>query len=260
MRSAHVVFLCALLLSLCGCKLTKHAVDSVQTLPYPDWAAAAWKDDSLTPIRRSLHRAGDVGRAAFERFEIRRTTAGIVARAHVENAFSAVDIDVVADDHFVPLRVWRRATAPGIVNDARPDLRLFELRVTPATMAHRGSDFTRDFARMEGQRPTALVTESVGLATLWLLRAHLSPATKSRESVLDFAKGGIYQPGALTREADLVRPELGGRVRVYKIYGREVIFADDNDTVLGNLDGLVSFDETRGVPANWAQFHAEENP
>ena len=45
-------------------------------------------------------------------------------------------------------------------------------------------------------------------------------------------------PVTLQREDDMVHDVLGP-VRVYTIYGREAVFTDQNDVVLGDLAGLL---------------------
>ena len=67
-----------------------------------------------------------------------------------------------------------------------------------------------------------------------------------RESVLD-----IRESIEVVREATLRRLEdrddpLLGRVRVYTIYGREPVYADENDVVVGDMMGLVRGDLVRG--------------
>jgi hypothetical protein len=44
--------------------------------------------------------------------------------------------------------------------------------------------------------------------------------------------------GTLERHADLVEPSLGGRVRVYTFFGKETVFANDDDVVIGDLAGM----------------------
>jgi hypothetical protein len=46
------------------------------------------------------------------------------------------------------------------------------------------------------------------------------------------------QDATLRREADMYVPWLGHDARVYTIYGREPIFADENDNVIGDLSGM----------------------
>ena len=74
---------------------------------------------------------------------------------------------------------------------------------------------------------------------MWLRRARLEVGGRVREPVLD-----IRQTPERIRDVTLMRLEdrddaVLGRVRVYTIYGREPIYADEQDTVVGDMMGLV---------------------
>jgi hypothetical protein len=60
-----------------------------------------------------------------------------------------------------------------------------------------------------------------------------------RELVLDFREMvERLEEATLTRDDDRFEPSLGKTVRVYVFYGREAVFADENDVVIGDLAGL----------------------
>ena len=73
---------------------------------------------------------------------------------------------------------------------------------------------------------------------MWLMRERLQPGQKTRGLVLDVRESlEKIEPVTLQREPDQDHPELG-RVRVYTFYGRETVFADARDMVVGDLAGL----------------------
>ena len=72
---------------------------------------------------------------------------------------------------------------------------------------------------------------------MWLRRAKLREGQKVRELILDVRALEKIEPVTLMREPDMVHPELG-KVRVYTFFGRETVFADEHDTVVGDLMGM----------------------
>jgi hypothetical protein len=77
-----------------------------------------------------------------------------------------------------------------------------------------------------------------GLLSIWFQRARLDVGGRLREAVLD-----VREPLALVRDVTLMRLEDQhveglGRVRVYTIYGREPVFANDDDVVVGDMFGM----------------------
>ena len=64
-------------------------------------------------------------------------------------------------------------------------------------------------------------------------------AARRSELVLDFRDMvESLEEGTLERNEDLFEPTLGKKVRVYTFFGRETVFADDTDAVIGDLAGM----------------------
>jgi len=64
-----------------------------------------------------------------------------------------------------------------------------------------------------------------------------------REHVLDMRELlETLRPVTLRRDPDLYVAALGRTVRVYTVYGRESVFADESDTVIGDLAGMLPAD------------------
>jgi hypothetical protein len=62
---------------------------------------------------------------------------------------------------------------------------------------------------------------------------------RSRELVLDFRElSESLEMATLKRSQDQFEPSLGRAVRVYTFYGKETVFADEDDVVLGDLAGM----------------------
>jgi uncharacterized linocin/CFP29 family protein len=90
-----------------------------------------------------------------------------------------------------------------------------------------------------GAKVGAVVGPGRGVITAWLQRAKLPVGRKVEELVLDF-RDMIEQleEGTLERNADLYEPSLGKTVRAYTFFGKETVFADENDVVIGDLAGM----------------------
>lgn len=237
MRS-HAAILLAIIACMGGCKLHRVERSSVPQLPYPSCG------DSLLPegtvVASGVLRAGSFMREQtfVERFEVRDRACLRIATARLEMASEMFDLEVVYDDHGMPLRVWRRITVPGInAPDGNPDIRKYELRTPQVTISRRSPE-GRSFAELRGARPHAVITQSHALLTSWIQHARLSVGQAVRETVLDITAADTLQIAELKREPDLTREDLGGRVRVYTLYGRDTVFTDDNNVVVGDLAGL----------------------
>lgn len=121
----------------------------------------------------------------------------------------------------------------------RPDIRLYELRTPEVFITRRDPDGALTHERLRGGRPTVVLGPGRGLITAWLQRLRLPVGGRARELALD-VRGLIetITPVALRRERDIVHPDFHRSVRVYTLYGRETVFADDNDVVIGDMAGL----------------------
>jgi hypothetical protein len=78
-----------------------------------------------------------------------------------------------------------------------------------------------------------------GVITAWLKRAKLPVGGKTYDMVLDFrSMVESLEMGSLERYPDQYEPSYGKTVRVYTFFGRETVFADENDVVIGDLAGM----------------------
>jgi hypothetical protein len=237
----------ALTLAGCSrCEGTRREVQSLPDLPYPscDPTTGIATDGELPEpelVARDTLRAGPNMREqdVVERFEIQRRGCVTIARVQQEWPLGTADLDVVYDEELLPLRVWKRTTMPGADDPlGHLDVARYELRTDRVGMTRRGPDGTVERAELIGQRPRAIIGPGRGLLTVWFQRANLAQGGRLREWVLD-----VREPIALLREVTLKRErdqsvEGVGRVRVYTIYGREPVFANDDDVVIGDMLGM----------------------
>jgi hypothetical protein len=103
-----------------------------------------------------------------------------------------------------------------------------------------------------GAKVGAVVGPGRGVITAWLQRAKLSVGGKTKELVLDFRDMiESLEVGTLARNPDLYEPSLGKTVRAYTFFGKETVFADENDVVIGDLAGMRPSDslKTPDLPA-----------
>lgn len=233
------LLLVALLASGCERFKRKHIpVESLEELGYPQC------DGALPPLGRALAeqhlRSGKShhDKTIVERFSVRERGCLRVLSARQEWPLGTVDLEVVYDASLLPLRIWKRMTVPALPNAGeRAEIRRYELRSEPVGIKRKAPDGKVTFEQLKGGRPLAVIGPGRGLISMWLRRAHLSPGQKVRELVIDVRALEKIEPVTLMREPDMQHPELG-RVRVYTFYGRETVFANDDDVVIGDLAGL----------------------
>lgn len=225
--------------SACHCEGSRREVAALPEVAYPTCDGQPLPEGEV--IAAGTLRSGPTMREqnVVERFELRRRGCLFAARMEYEWPRGTSDVEVLFDDSWVPLRAWKRMTVP----DARGplghlDVRRYELRTDPVGLEQRTP--TRELRRFEllGPRPRAVIAPGRSLLTAWLRRASLPEGGRVRETVLD-----LREPVEVLREVTLERLEDReveglGRVRVYTIFGREPIFADEHDVVVGDLYGL----------------------
>ena len=152
-------------------------------------------------------------------------------------------IEALYDENLRPVRLWRRYMDPRSNHPARDaDIKAYDFRPLELTVKHRGGAGAVDFELLRGKkgaRPVALIGQGRGLLTMWIRRAKLAVGAKVREPALDFRGIEIIRDVTLRRDDDRYDEGLKRVVRVYSIYGRETVFADENDMVIGDLEGLV---------------------
>jgi hypothetical protein len=161
---------------------------------------------------------------------------------------STTDLDVVYDAQTqLPLRVWKRIAMPG-PEAPRIETRRFELRGDHVALAQRTLTGALEHWRLRGPVPTVVIGPGRGLLTMWLRRVRLPVGGRVRETALDARESmEVVRDVTLRRLEDRDDPILGRRVRIYTIYGREPIYADDDDIVIGDMMGLVP-SELIGTP------------
>ncbi|AKF06462.1 hypothetical protein DB32_003611 [Sandaracinus amylolyticus] len=195
-------------------------------------------------IARGALRAGPVmqARSLIETFEVRRRDCVRVFTGNQSWDMSSIDLDVVYDEETqLPLRAWKRIVSPGArPGEERIDLRRFELRTPRVALTQQTDEGGLEHFLLRGERPRAIIGPGRGLLTMWIQRAQLPVGGRLREHVLDIRESiEVIREVTLRRVEDRDDPAIGRRVRVYTIYGREPIYTDENDVVLGDMMGLV---------------------
>jgi hypothetical protein len=229
-------------MSLVACiQLPRERVASLADRGYPTCTDA----DSAAPptaLSRTL-RAGPGMRepSAFETFELRSRGCHLVFTGHEEWAMGASDVEVVFDASLRPLRAYKRSTAPGPQDvAARTDTRIYDLRGEHVELRRRTPVGEIERFVYRAPSPAAIIGPGRGLLTAWFRRAHLEVGGRLRESVLDIRESvEVVRDVTLLRLEDRDDAQLGRRVRVYTIYGREPIYADEDDLVIGDMMGLL---------------------
>ena len=236
------------LTALGSCKRKHVAVETLPELAYP-----ACTVDAGAPaiVGKGRLRPGStmLDNKVVESFELTKDACHYVFRGREEWPLFAADVEVVYDDTLTPLRVWKRMTVPGSPRpDGHADIRRYELRTPEVTIKRRTPEGEVKLEMLRpggkdpppaGNKPVAVIGPGRGILTVWIKRAKLAPGEKVRELVLDFREMiELLQNVTLKREDDQYEASLGRTVRVYTIYGREAVFTDENDVVLGDLQGM----------------------
>ena len=240
-RLARSCLVLAAALSLFGCKRfqRKHIpVDRVAELGYPTCAGKLPPAGEL--LDREYLRSGPVhpDKQVVERYAIKRRACLVAVELRQEWPLGTSDVEVLYDANLLPLRIWKRMTLPGIERAGeRADIRRYELRTDPVSVKLRTMDGQVGFEQLLGGRPKVVIGPGRGLLSMWIRRAKLKVGEKVRELAIDVRALEKIEPVTLLREADMQHPELGA-VRVYTFYGRETVFVDARDMVVGDLMGL----------------------
>jgi hypothetical protein len=234
-----------------GCRRKHVPVESIPELGYPSCADEATLDASTTLVAAGHIRSGPTSREpnVVERFELRKTSCGYTLRARQEWPLTISDIEVRYDADLAPRWVWKRMTLPGTPRaDGNADTRAYELRTGDVFIKRRDSHGQTTMEQLlaggrmtvpSGARVGAVVGPGRGVITAWIKRAKLSVGEKSTELVLDFREMlETLEVATLVRNPDQYEPSFMRTVRVYTYYGRETVFADDDDVVIGDLAGM----------------------
>lgn len=234
--------LCALL-SVASCRRKHIPVTSVPQIPYPSCDAGDPGPGAVLASGRLRAGPNAVEQSVVERYELRQRACLRVMTVRQEWPLNVADVEVVYDEDLLPLRAWKRMTLPGVrTADGQADIRLYELRTPEVTITRRARG-ARTYEVLRGPRPTVVIGPGRGILTAWIRRAHLAVGASVREYALDMrAMLETLAPVTLRRDPDLEVPALGRRVRVYTVFGRESVYADESDAVLGDLAGMLPSD------------------
>ncbi len=241
-----LVFCCLLL----ACRRKHVPVDEVPELGYPACVTDGGRDLGEVVARGHL-RSGPSSQEqnVVERFELQRTACGFTLRARQEWPLDIADIEVRYDDSLTPLWAWKRMTLAATSRaDGNADVRRYELRTGEVFIKRRDPDGERFLEKLlpggrmrvpAGARVGAVVGPGRGVVTAWLKREKLPVGGKTKELVLDFRSLiEAVEMATLERRPDQFEPSFGRNVRVYTFFGRETVFADDDDVVIGDLAGM----------------------
>jgi hypothetical protein len=226
-------------------------VAAVPELGYPACPQGdAGADDPGVEVAAGHLRSGPLSneRNVVERFGLRRTACGYTFRSRQEWPLAISDVEVRYDPGLEPIWVWKRMTIAGSPReDGSADIRRYDLRTGEVFIKRRDPDkhllleHLLAGGRMNvpaGARVAAVVGPGRGIITPWLQRSHLAEGEKRRDLVLDFRDlVETLEMATLERNPDLVEESLGGSVRVYTFFGKETVFADEHDVVIGDLSG-----------------------
>lgn len=244
-RAAFVLFFL-----LCACRRKHVRVDDVPELGYPACVTDGGRD--LGDVVGSGHlRSGPSSQEqnVSERFELQRTACGYVLRARQEWPLDIADIEVRYDGALTPIWAWKRMTLAATNRaDGNADTRRYELRTGEVFIKRRDANGERFLEKLlpggrmrvpAGARVGAVVGPGRGVITAWLKREKLPVGGKTKELVLDFRSMiEAAEMATLQRSPDQFEPSIGRNVRVYTFFGRETVFADDDDVVIGDLAGM----------------------
>jgi hypothetical protein len=216
----------------------REQVTELPDAPYP--SCPEGESEPRTLFEREL-RAGPIMResSALETFAIVERGCHVVFSGSLDWNLGATDLEVVYDRELRPLRAWKRGTSPGPLEARRrTDIRSYDFSGDRLAMRRRGPTDAVELWRFRLPPPAVVIGPGRGLLSLWLRRAHLDVGGRVREPAVDIREPiEIIRDVTLTRHEDREDPEMG-RVRVYTIYGREPIFADENDVVIGDMAGM----------------------
>ncbi len=236
--------------ALSACRRKHVPVQSEPELGYPTCGDAGATEHGAIVAHGRL-RAGPISadRNVTEVFDLRRASCGYLFTSRQEWPLAIADVEVHYDAGYAPIWAWKRLTiAASQRPDGNADIRRYELRTGEVFIKRR--DATGEVTlqkllpggRMQapaGGHVGALVTPGRGGITPWLKRAHLPVGGKTQDLILDFRDMvEALEVGTLERMPDQVQEDMGRTVRVYTFFGKETVFADENDVVIGDLAGM----------------------
>lgn len=237
--------LAAAIVFLGGCKRQHYPADKVELLPYPSCKEGGGPPEVLYETSL-VSGEGDTRMRITERFRYERrpckTGDVFAAVTHQEWPVQIADLEVLYDASGKPLRVWRRWTVPGSKrDDGNADTRVIELRTTPVGLKRKTDQGVVEQETLRAPLvPEVVLGQGRANLTLWLQKEKLAVGQKVRRPALDVRNVEKIETAALERRPDMLVAALGRTVRVYTFHGKETVFADENDRVVGDLAGLVT--------------------
>lgn len=233
-----------------GCHRKHVPVEAVPELAYPVCGDAG-TDDRGTPVGEGTLRSGPVSNEqnVIERFELDRTACGYAYHGRQEWPLDISDVEIRYDASLTPIWAWKRMTIAGSQRaDGNADIRRYEMRTGELFIKRRDAEGRTTTEKLlpggrmnapQGARVGAVIAPGRGSITAWLKRAKLPVGGRTEELVLDFRPMiESLEVGTLQRQPDQFEPDYGKKVRVYTFFGRETVFADDSDVVIGDLAGM----------------------
>ncbi len=233
------LFIALLSLLQAGCEgcLKRAPVEAVDRLPYPSCGEGPLPEGEV--IDHGHLRSGPESRDhhVVEYYEVRRRACLYSITVRQEWPLGTAEVEVLYDDAWLPLRVWKRMTMPTRHGHIE-DIRLYDLRTTPVSMTRSSEDGIEHF-HLRGARPVAVIGPGRALVSAWIRANDLEVGETTRGPVLDFREMlERIDTIALRRDPARSVPSLGGDVRVYTVFGRESLFFDEEFHLLGDLGGL----------------------
>jgi hypothetical protein len=256
--SRRAVLVAALVLGLAsgGCRRKHVPVESSPELGYPACSTGSDAGTSDAGLAGLVVAHGDLragpdapDRNVAERFELTRTPCGYLFTSRQEWPLAIADVEVHYDASLSPIWAWKRLTLAGSTRpDGNADIRRYEMRTGEVFIKRRDPEGEVTLQKLlpggrmaapAGSRVGAVVTPGRGGITPWLKRAHLPQGGKTQDLVLNFRDPvEVLEVGTLERQPDQFQPDMNRTVRVYTFFGKETVFADDSDVVIGDLSGM----------------------
>ncbi len=241
-----------------GCRRHHVPVETSPELGYPtcgDAGVASAEAGATGPGGLSLAhgalRAGPISadKDVVERFDLARMPCGFVLTSRQEWPLAIADLEVHYDAGLAPIWAWKRLTSAASTRpDGNADIRRYELRTGEVFIKRRDASGEITHQKLlpggrmrapEGGHVGAIITPGRGGITPWLRRAHLPVGGKTQDLVLDMRSlVESLEVGTLERLPDQQQADMGRSVRVYTFFGKETVFADETDTVIGDLAGM----------------------
>jgi hypothetical protein len=215
--------------------------ERVEQLPETPYPSCPDGEAAERPLFAGELRAGPAMReqSAVEHFRAVELGCHVVFTGSLDWDLGATDLEIVYDRDLRPLRAWKRSTSPGPLEASRrTDVRAYDFGGDRLVMRRRGPADELELWRFRWAPPSVIIGPGRGLLSVWLRRAHLAVGGRVREPAVDIREASeVVRDVTLQRYEDRDEPGIG-RVRVYTIYGREPIFADENDVVVGDMMGM----------------------